>query len=225
MKRYRVRESDQDWTDEGPDLLRSRENTLVAVRSRMHQRVENWYVRREEQSGWEDWGPPLSKRDALVKIGNWSPNKSGLGFQFGRKDKRIKPDITVQFEEVHYHDISCNDRVEVIWSLAKHQFGNAQMAGGFVCKEYNGVPGSGWSDHAWRDAVDVTPDNNNQLTDWSRRMAQSRNMDFAYLLGSQNGRVGLSSAPDYGWDWGGPESHEWHVHYSVVDHDGRNPGC
>jgi hypothetical protein len=229
MNRYRVRSPNQEWNDKGPDLLRTRDNTLAEVRGKMGHRVENWHVRREEAKGWDEWGPPLSKRDALSKLGTWSPTKKGLSFQLGRQDREqspIEPEITIEFEEVRLLDVGVNERAEIIHSLVTYQFPKAKFAGGYVCKEYNGVPGAGWSDHAWHDAVDESLyGENDRGTDWSIRMAKSRNMEVAYIEGSLQGRVGVAHAPDFGWDLGGDSSHEWHIHYSAVDHDGRNPGC
>lgn len=225
-KRYRVRAGNKDFTDPGPDLLRTRENAYRAIRGQMGPaQVDNWFFRTEEPKGFDDWSKPLSKSEVLNKVVNWTPNKDGLTFQFGRKDKdKIEPTIVVKFEVIKDLSISCNERAEVIHSLVHHQFPGCAFGGGFVCKQIEGS--SAWSDHAWRDAVDESfYEANDRGTDWVRRMASSRNIECDYILGSRAGQVGMSSAPDFGWSPGGPSSHEWHVHVSAVDHHGSNPRC
>lgn len=227
MKRYRVRKANQNWDAEGPDLLRTRVNSIRAIRGLIQPAQNaNWYIRREEAKGFEDWAGPMSKAEAVNKYENWSPSKKKLTFQMGRKNKggKIEPVIVAQYEAVQDLNIGCSAGAEAIHSLVQHQFPNVKFAGGYVCKQILGS--SSWSDHAWHDAVDESfYSANDKGTWWSVRMARSGNMDFDYLLGSREGKVGMSAAPDYGWDPGGPSSHTWHVHYSFRDHDGRNPNC
>jgi hypothetical protein len=234
--RYRTRSASKDYNDAGPDLLRPRDNAIHQAGANMGSTRDGWWTRSNppgERADWSPWRGPFTKAEVLKRMDGWK-GSDGAKFQVGRKgkDKSKPPEMKVELLVVRLRDIpipGVKAGARLINNLVQTQFGgNVTMAGGFVCKEYNGVPGSGWSDHAWGDAVDETPDSpvsNNELTDWSIRMAKERCMAVEQILGSKGGKVGASYSPNFGWTAGGPSSHTWHVHYSFDQHYGRDPNC
>lgn len=117
------------------------------------------------------------------------------------------------------------DGAEMVADLTREQYPNLNV-GGYNCREYNGVPGSGWSDHAWGDAVDLSGPNNDNLTDWCVRMGRAGCMAGAQqFIGSINGVVYSFVSPEYRANRGGPSSHRTHVHCSYKQHFGADPNC
>jgi hypothetical protein len=234
--RYRVRTAAKDYNDPGPDLLRPRDNAIHQVGINMGSKKDGWWTRSNppgDKLDWSPWRGPFTKAEVLRRVQGWKGG-DGSKFAIGRKtkNKNDPPEMNHEVLVVRLRSgklPGVKPGAELINSLVQTQFGgNVTMAGGFSCKEYNGVPGSGWSDHAWGDAVDETPDSpvsNNELTDWSIRMGKERCMAVEQILGSKDGRVGAAYSPNYAWTWGGPSSHTWHVHYSFHQHYGRDPNC
>lgn len=221
MLRYRVRSGAKTFRDPGPDLLRTRPNARRQVRSVLGDRKGGWFTRVDGREDGE-WKGPMSKADAVAKFDAW---KAPLGeFLFGQKDgRKIEAQAVCRVENVRELEVpNCSQGVSTNWSLAKHQFPDCVFAGGYVYKQILGT--NEWSDHAWGDAVDETPKDNDALFDWNTRMARSGNMDYDYLLGSRKGKVVQSSAPDFDVEpSSAASSHLWHNHMSVIDHDGRKP--
>jgi hypothetical protein len=230
MKRYQVKSPNKDWTDKGPDLLRTKDNARKALKNNLGDKTSGWHVRTETPEGtWRDWDGPMSKADAIDRFDGWSPSKEGQKIQFGHGNDK-DPIHAVRFEDVKHTELSgCNDGTETINDLVKHAFPQVKFGGGFVCKTYNNDPNADWSDHAWGDAVDETENlpevKNEEVGDWCMRMCSSGNMQADYILTSKNGMAGGYYAPDWDWKPGADSSHEWHTHISRVDHDGKNPHC
>jgi hypothetical protein len=233
MKRFQVKAGNKDWTDKGPDLLRTQDNARKALKNNLGDKTQGWHVRTDAPDGtWRDWDGPMSKADALERFDGWSPpQKEGQRIQYGRKQNdQIEVLHIVRFEDVKHYELSgCSDRAEKANDLVRHAFPKVKFAGGYVCKNYNGDPGAGWSDHAWGDAVDETENppevKNEDVGDWCARMCSSGNMEADYILSSRNGVAGGYYAPDWDWRNGAASSHEWHTHISVVDHKGKDPHC
>jgi hypothetical protein len=233
VKRYRVRSGSKDYNDPGPDLLRSRENAEHQLASVMGRRPEGWHTRVNppgKKDDWTKWNGPQRKSEVLRRLDKW-PGSAGAKFQVGRKPNKRKPSIDMVGEvlgqNVRHRNLGgTNPGAELVADLAREHFGGLNVAG-YTCREYNGIPGSGWSDHAWGDAVDLWGPNNDKLTEWLHRMGMEQCLGGAdQILGSKNGRVGSYYAPTYNrWSPGGPSSHLTHVHVSYRQHFGANPGC
>lgn len=234
MKRFRVKSGDKNWSDKGPDLLRTKDNAKQQVRSLIGTNSTGWFTRAENRDGtWIEWQGPMSKADAIADFHRWTPSKDRVKFQLGRKNAQgnIEEKITSRFEEVEYLSLPCaGEGTEIFWSLFKHQFPGIRFAGAYVYKTYNNNPDSDWSDHAWGDAIDGTENpgegvRNDDTTDWAVRMSSSGNCKMAYILGSKGGEAAVASGPDWDLrvDTDVSDSHEWHVHASIVDHDGLQP--
>lgn len=222
MKRYQVRAPSKSWSDKGPDLLRHIDNAQAQLRTLLD-RVHGYYVR---EAG-ADWGERLDRGPAIRSLETWNPAKDGAILQIGRMvDGKIVPVAIVRYADVKFIELAnCTRDTSVGWSLVHYAFPNVVFAGGYVYKET--FPGF-WSDHAWGTAFDGTPRGagvtNDGLFDWSVRMAASGNMECDMIIGSKGGKVHNACAPDWAIrPGGGDDSHEWHVHYSIVDHDGAKP--
>ena len=234
MKRYRVRATSKTYADEGPDLLRPQGTASQAFAAAMGTPTTGWYTRRKpsgKDAVWSPWRGPMNKRAALDEAEKFTAANPKAKFQVGRaKGKDVDQKVEMLIVNVVEFDLpNVKAGAKLVAWLAKEQFPNINI-GGFVCKEYNGVPGSGWSDHAWGDAVDLVPPSpgepNDVLTDWCVRMAKSHCMgDVNQFIGSKNGKVVNFVAPSYALNNGGPSSHLMHVHCSYRQHFGANPGC
>jgi hypothetical protein len=234
MKRFRVRAMHRDYKDDGPDLLRPEQNAIHQFAQTMGRAKAGWHVRRNPpgRKDWTDWSKDLKRGGVLNTIDDEftrnAPNGGKL--QVGRRPRKGKP-IEAKAEmlvvEVRHVNLSnVNAGAELVADLAREQFNC--IIGGFACRPYNFDPGSGWSDHAWGDAVDLTARgvSNDKLTDWCIRMAKENCFGSpGQFIGSKGGRVGAVYSPSYNWTWGGPESHKTHVHCSYRQHYGANPGC
>jgi hypothetical protein len=232
LKRYQVKAESKDWGDKGPDLLRMKDNARRQLKNNLGDKTQGWHVRTEAPDGtWRDWDGPMSKADALERFDGWSPGDDGQRIQYGRKqNEKIEPAHSVRFEKVKDLELAgCTEATEKAHSLVQHAFPAAIFAGGYVCKTYNNDPNADWSDHAWGTAVDETENppaaKNEAVGDWCARMCSSGNMEADYILSSRGGVAGGYYAPDWDWDPGAADSHEWHTHLSIVDHDGKDPHC
>jgi len=235
LKRFRVRAPSKDYGDAGPDLLRTGENAERQMADLMGRAKTGFYLQRNppgEKQDWTDWSDkPLARGAVLREIDEWQKNAGdGAKLRVGRR-KDGKPQTRVEALVVAVKEVAIgvNDGAQRVADLARAQFGTD--VGGFSCREYNNVPGSGWSDHAWKDAVDLdvnagSPGRNDVLTDWLVRMGREGLLGgCAQLIGSRGGKVGAFYEPGYAWRAGGPPSHLTHVHASFKQHYGADPNC
>lgn len=237
LKRFRVRAPSKDYGDAGPDLLRTGENAERQMADLMGRAKTGFFIQRNppgEKQDWSDWSKEPLKRGAVLReIDEWQA-KAGDGAKLRvgrRKDGKVQTRVealVVSVKEVNLSGV--HDGAQRVADLARAQFPGL-VVGGFNCREYNGIPGSGWSDHAWGDAVDLSPGGgspgkNDVLTDWCVRMGREGLMSgCAQFIGSRGGKVGAFYEPSYVWRAGGPTSHLTHVHASHKQHYGANPGC
>jgi hypothetical protein len=238
MRRNRVRTMSKSYTDPGPDLLRPAANAVHQFGDAMGKVGSHWYTRRNppgQKTGWTKWAGPIPRREVLERADGFTGAGDGALFQAGRIPKGSRnPQAlcemrTVEVKEVQLQGV--NEGAEMVADLFREQFPGCAI-GGFDCREYNGIRGSGWSDHAWGDAVDLvvrgasSPGPNDKATDWCIRMAKyGCFVAVQQFIGSRGGRVGSVVSPSYGWTWGGPSSHLTHVHCSYRQHYGANPHC
>lgn len=218
ITRFRTKTPDKVWGAKGPDLLRSRANAGVKLGSAIHDK-SGLYVKLGALKPWRRVGSPAKVLELFDKT-------DVRDFTVGApRDGKTKAIYQVRRERVPYKVLSnCSPATSRAWSLTSFAFPNSRFAGGYVWKQVSGS--ASWSDHAWGTAFDITSGaNNDAVTDWLARMAKEGLIDFDYALGSRDnetkvvqvsggGSVSPSSASD---------SHLWHVHVSVVDHDGRKP--
>lgn len=228
MDRYRLRRAGQMTNSRGPDLLRLRGNVHRGLKAALGEPRGGWYTRKAGKGITTEWVGPLTKAQVVERFAAWRHVDLDQ-FIVGRKRPGATPEarIFVEFEGVPRLALAnSSPATETFWSLLKHQFQGIKFAGAYVFKETS--PGF-WSDHAWGTAVDGTENppadvQNDETTDWSRRMALSGNVEFDYLLGSRRGEVVKVVAPDFDVEpSGASSSHEWHIHVSVTDHDGSKP--
>jgi hypothetical protein len=223
------------YSDPGPDLLRPRDNAQRQAADNMGSAATGFFVRTKgggQRDDWRPWSNPLKRGEVLRRIDEWQ-GKAGNGakLQVGRKvdgkPKAKNEVLAVDVREVNLANVHAG--AQTVADLFREQFGG--VIGGFSCREYNGIPGSGWSDHAWGDAVDLTapgaksPGPNDKATDWCVRMAKAGCMNPAQFIGSKGGKVYAYYAPSYAAKSGGPPSHLTHVHCSYRQHYGANPRC
>lgn len=225
FKRYRVRSASKPWSSDGPDLLRKRSNAEKQIGKVIPIGTRHLKFRIRGADGWGEWSRSMSRKRLLRRLHSLEFVKGDELVQIARFDE-VKAEMKI--ERVELVDLRNAHRdVEVTWSLMHHAHPNVLFAGAFVFKQVAGT--SSWSDHAWGDAVDGTPRgegvNNDQFTDWCVRMAKTGNMPVhGYFVGSKGGRVHSAKAPRFRLvRGGGDDSHEWHVHASIVDHDGAKP--
>lgn len=230
LRRLRVRPIDKDYTDTGPDLLRGRGNAVHQLGSQFGAARTGFFIRRNpvgEDTPWGNWTGPFSRAGTLKKATTWAKNAGGgAKFQVGRKvSRKMEPRHEMLMCSIPHTDLQgTNAGAELVADLARFQFD--VNVGGFSCREYNGIPGSGWSDHAWGDAVDLVGGSNDRLTDWCVRMARAGLMGSPdQFIGSKSGRVYSFVEPAYAPNLGGPSSHLSHVHCSYIQHYGANPRC
>lgn len=235
MKRWRVRTMAKVYTDAGPDLLRPEDNATRQLGTNMGKAKDGFFVRVNpptDRTPWGDWSKVMNRAETLRRVDTWQ-HKAGDGskLQVGRKvSGKIEPKhelLTVVVKEARLPQV--NPGAQLIADLFRTQFPGKPVYG-FTCREYNGIPGSGWSDHAWGDAVDLdvnggSPGPNDKLTDWCVRMGQAGCWSPAQFIGSNGGKVYSYYASGYKPVAGGPESHKTHVHCSFRQHYGANPHC
>jgi hypothetical protein len=235
FKRFRVRAMHKQYGDPGPDLLRPKDLAVKQFGQVMGTARDGWHVRTRgsgNDAEWRNWQGPLGRAEVLRRIETWQ-RKAGPNakLQAGRKAKgKVEAKAETQAEVIRHVNLSgVNSGAELVADVIRHQF--KADVGGFSCREYNGVPGSGWSDHAWGDAVDLdlnggSPGPNDKLTDYCVRSAKEGCLgNAAQFIGSKGGKVGSFYAPQYAWNAGGPVSHLTHVHCSYTQHYGRDPNC
>ena len=182
MKRYRARVMTKDYGDPGPDLLRPRDLAQRQAADNMGTAAAGYFVRTRgtgSSATWRSWSDSLKRGEVLRRIDEWQGNAAGgAKLQVGRKkDGKVAAKnelLVVLVPEVSLSGVHAGP--ELVANLARAQF-RGLVVGGYDCREYNGVPGSGWSDHAWGDAVDLSPGGgspgpNDRLTDWCVRMAK-----------------------------------------------------
>ena len=218
ISKWRTKTPDKVWGDRGPDLLRTKTNAGARLAEAIGDR-RNLYVKLGRLKPWKRIG---SKARVLEMFTRWD----GRDFIVGQvHDNKPLAFYQVRRERILFKALSnCSPKTSLNWSLASFTFPNARFGGGYVWKQVSGS--SSWSDHAWGTAFDISGyEQNDDITSWFSRMAQEGQMDFDYVLGSRDnetkvvqvnsrGEVSRSSASD---------SHLWHNHQSVVDHDGRKP--
>lgn len=228
VSRFRVRRPDETWSDEGPDLLRTKDNALVAMKNIMGI-VPRLYVHRKrlENGSMTPWSRPYSRSETLEFFRVWNPGFNSVFHVATEKLAPVTSSAKVVVALVDEGNISGN--TQLANSLLKAQFPESVFSGGFVCKETT----PGWtSDHAWRDAVDRSPNTakglkNDHIFSWGVRMSRSGCWQMAYIIGSLGDRVMTAQSPD--WIMHPSDaaiSHTWHTHFSIVDHNGANsPFC
>jgi hypothetical protein len=237
MDRYQVRGRQKDWGDPGPDLLRKRANAVEHVVGQILPGNQTWSWRKRRANG--RWSEVLELGDELAVaefLGDALPTLSdGQVLQIGRGEP-FKAIAIVRGRAVTVPDLaSASPSAEVAHALVMYAFPDCRFAGCLVCKQENRkpgdpiVPGLDWSDHAYGDAVDHSPDedgkpSNDELFDWTRRMLREDQLPGAFLIGSQNGVV-VTTTRANGWkvEQRGTSSHKTHNHLSLRDHAGDTP--
>ena len=229
IDRFRVHGKGKTFNDAGPDLLRKRSNARRQVSADMGPLVhDGWFVRRITDGAKTEWSGPMSKHDALAKFDAWKLLADG--FVLGREDAHgvVEAHVVIQHEEVRIIDTAdCGPETILGRSLIEHQFPGIKFAGGYVYKQIDGS--SSWSDHAYGDAIDETENppkvQNDDVLDWCARMGATGNMEFDYALGSRDGHVVETVAPDFHIAPStAASSHLWHCHISFINHHGVKPG-
>ena len=220
MFRFRVKNAAKVWGDKGPDLLRKKENALDQLRGI----VEPGTPDLATAAGDGARKPADSRLQVFDRFAHFCADpKDDELFKVFSKNELI---AVSKVERIPVVDAGgAHAGSDLAWSLIKVQFGaKVTFAGGFVCKEQ---PNGPWSDHAWLDAIDATFGEalNDEGTDWVARMRQTGNMDFDFALGSRGGKVVQVYRDGDVQPSGASTSHLWHVHISVVDHDGARPPC
>lgn len=227
MDYYRVRAAHKTWTDKGPDLLRPMTNALAATRDIMRDHT-GFSTRWERTDGTlTDW-QKASRAQVVARFRAWV--KSGTEtFQVGdREGGDVAPLVVVKHERVRKADLAhCSPATERVHSLFRHQWPDSIFSGGFLYRQVDGS--TAWSDHAWGTALDESQNEkkgvrNDETFDWIARMGREGCVEYDYALGSRDGKVMAASAPGYDpRPSSAASSHLWHVHISVVDHDGAKP--
>lgn len=223
--RFRVRGANEEWTANGPDLLRPRDNARLRAKAIMGAAVKGWSTRIVYNGG-ATAAPSndMTKSDALDRFVTWAKNPVGATFVLMHGGETR---VVVRLERVEILGLdNVSPATALIWSLLRHQFPNIQFGGGYVYKKILGT--NDYSDHAWGTAIDATENPpepfNDETTDWLSRMARSGCMAYDYVLGSRNGSVVQVAPPDYDLEPSGAStSHLWHNHISQTDHEGRKP--
>jgi hypothetical protein len=173
----------------------------------------------------DEWSPwrAATRAQVLTRVTTWMRDPFEV-FQVAKgKDHELL--AVVKHERVAFMDLAhCSRETSVLWSLVHHQFPQVILSGAFFFRQV--ANSDDWSDHAWGTAIDTSPRGmtNDELFDWVVRTCRERIVDADYIIGSIDGKVRSASAP--GFDIvpsGAAVSHTWHVHTSVVDHDGAKP--
>jgi hypothetical protein len=238
MDRYQVRAGFKDWGDAGPDLLRTRANAVEHVREILSEgRTWSWRKRRANGQ-WSEIREVGDEAAVTSFLGDALPTLSdGQVLQIGDSEP-FKEVAIVRARSVPVPDLSSASPLsEIAHALVQYAFPDNRFSGSFVCKQEGHspgdpiVPGVDWSDHAFGDAVDHSPDedgkpSNDELFDWTRRMLREDQMPGAFLIGSQAGGV-VTTTRANGWkvEQRGTDSHKTHNHLSLVDHAGDPRPC
>lgn len=228
INRYRFKAAPKNWTDPGPDLLRPEANARQMLSAALGNKLlDGWYVRKNRNVVKGKWNGPLRRFEVMELFDSWGTQT--VEFIVGREKPGKGPEAlyVVRREVVKIDSISnCSPGTSLVHSLIHKQFPRIKLSGAYVYKQISGS--SSWSDHAWGTAIDETESppqpTNDETLDWVSRMGQSGLMDYDYALGSRNGRVVQASAPDFRVvSSSASSSHLWHVHISIVDHNGAKP--
>lgn len=221
--RFSVRTAHKKWTDRGPDLLRPYPNARKALKSAIIDKGP-YYIRNVSGDKHTDIMVPFSLAEVMDHVDAWK-RQTRWEQLVVRNDS--KPIAYIKRTMVPLKPTpDCSPDTVLARSLIEAKFPDAIFAGGYVWKQISGT--SDWSDHAWGTAIDEKESppgvTNDEMFDWCVRMALSGCMKFDYIIGSRKGNVVISSAPDYDVvPSSASSSHLWHIHVSVVDHDGRRP--
>lgn len=219
LKYFSIKGPNRRWSDKGPDLMMKRK----VVRSRVRDKVRSASPPFFYRIGDRDWVEVDSVAGLLDAFDEWHAPNSLFKVASGERSNvlfAVKPHV------VPYLALdNCSPDTSVVHSLIQYRFPGIKFSGGYVWKQTS--PGI-WSDHAWGTAVDETENPragvfNDKVTDWVARMRRMGYMDFDYALGSRNGTVVIVRSDGTIEPSGASQSHLWHVHVSVVDHDGREP--
>lgn len=228
--RFRVRRAALTWQHRGADLLRTEEHARKALRGQLGHAMDGWYVRKASDTGDKgEWSGPMTRADVLDAYDAWQ--QRNVKFQVGRMGQ-VHPEMTHEVLAVEIDVVAlphCTPATNLAHALVNAQFPDVIDSGAFLYRQIDGS--SAWSDHAWGTALDESqnvkakpPVLNDAVFDWVARMGRSGDMEYDYALGSRQGDVMQVTAPDFNVEpSGAASSHLWHVHISVVDHDGRKP--
>lgn len=229
VTRFQVKAAQRAWDDPGPDLLRPKDNAHQALAGIMgHTGTKTWRWRRDKLDGtFTEWTRLMGKIQVLDAFDRWKAG-DGKVFQIGKGKTKVLVRAMARTEVVNIADRGVDPGANLLSALMHHRFPGLNFCGGALCKTISGYPYD-WSDHSWRDAIDECQDlaqgvKNDDVTDWTVRMARARCVTFDYLLGSSNGRVVKATAPDYEIEASSASStHLWHNHISIIDHGGARP--
>lgn len=224
ITRFQIRKASQTWDDNGADLIRYRSNArkqLSAILGPPDQVHRPAYA--AELNIWIDCS---SKAQVMDAFDAW---KGGEVFKVALlRDGHYNLIAVVRKLVVPFLPLEhCSPGTSLVHSLIQERFPGVILSGAYFWKQIAGS--DDWSDHAWGTAVDESQNlnkgiTNDEVTDWVARMARSGNMEFDYALGSKNDRVVNCFAPEFNLEpSSASSSHLWHVHISVIDHDGRKP--
>ena len=182
MDRFRVKAAQKEWTDKGPDLLRTNTSAVKAMRAVIGPKHEGLFVRRADVPGGGSWGAKLTKGDVMDLFRYWvlhhvqtycllSPSvlrgrdiDRHRGFTHGfllREEFDVGAEHggeVVVLARATYEDVplvplaNCTKDTEALHSLVHYQFPLAIHSGGFYYRQIAGS--TAWSDHAWGTAID-----------------------------------------------------------------------
>ena len=233
MRRWQVKKNvEKDWSDAGPDLLRTRPNAKRTIKDDLADYGGGWYVRLnppgDKPAG--SWEGPHDRSDVLDAFDGWNP-KHGTIAQIGRKQKDgsgfdAKTAIKAHVIEVKTY-ASATDHANTVAALLEAAHPSGGYAGIYVCKDIGS--GSTPSQHAFGAAYDHSHGDTEAYTEWSLRMArENRDGDILFpawqIIGAQkrNGELTVGNASEsswlggFEWQWGGADSsHLWHEHVSA----------
>lgn len=218
LKYYSVKGPTKRWSDHGPDLLMTRPDARRKLRDKIREKSGPFFYK----IGNRDFIKVETRAEVLDAFDSWR-SEEYFKVASGTKDSVV---MTVRRYRVPFLELAnCSPETSVVHSLIQFRFPGIKFAGGYVWKETS--PGV-WSDHAWGTAVDETENPsagvlNDDVTDWVARMRRAGFMQFDYALGSRRGDVVIVRSDGSISPSSASDSHLWHVHVSVVDHDGRKP--
>lgn len=240
MRRWQVKQNpDKAWGDNGPDLLRTRENARRLIKDELSGNDGGWHVSTAPPGGdWRAWDGPYKRAEVLEAFDGWNPG-DGARARWGRKQSdgtgyTQKGAVRCAVINVTAHN-GCTDHTDTVIALCEYHNPGAAFGGAFVCKQVSGS--SSWSQHAYGRAFDHSAyEDNDRDTDWCCRMArENRDGDIQLpvwqVLGSKGGKAGNAGGGNWvgAFDWragGVDDSHEWHVHLSCGKSEATGtPSC
>ena len=194
MDRYQVRAGHKEWGDPGPDLLRTRANAVEQVRQILPE-GRTWSWRKRRANGrWSEIRevgdePAVASflGDALPTLSDGQVLQIGDGEPF--KEAAIARGCAVPVPDLS----SASPLAETAHAIVQYVFPDSRFTGSFACKQEGRHPGDpivvglDWSDHAFGDAVDHSPDedgkpSNDELFDWTHRMLREDLLPGAFLI-------------------------------------------